>query len=76
MMKRVISLIVCFVLCLGIFSGCGKDQPKAPAADAPAMAPLQDAPEVQPDDGGDTFAFDKKRVVLITEVVTNIGILF
>ena len=24
MMKRVISLIVCFVLCLGLLCGCGK----------------------------------------------------
>jgi hypothetical protein len=66
MMKRVFSLIVCFALCLGIFSGCGKDKPEQPAADLPAMVPAEDMPVVEPaKDGG--FEFDKERVVLITE---------
>lgn len=66
MMKRVFSLIVCFALCAGIFCGCGKDQPAAPAADVPAMPAVQEDPVQQPSgDGG--FSFDKERVVLITE---------
>ena len=65
-MKRVFSLILCFALCLGIFSGCGKDKPKQPEADQPAIAPQADMPEAQPVSGGG-FEFDKERVVLITE---------
>lgn len=66
MMKRVISLIVCIILCLGLFCGCGKDKPEAPAADVPAMDVQADVPE-QKADADEPFAFDKERIVLVTE---------
>lgn len=66
MMKRVISLIVCMILCLGLLCSCGKDKPEAPAADAPAMDVPADAPEQKPDPN-EPFAFDKQRIVLVTE---------
>ena len=66
MMKRVISLIVCVILCLGLFCGCGKDQPEAPAENAPVMDVVPNEPQQEPDPN-EPFAFDKERIVLVTE---------
>ena len=45
-MKRIISLLLVLVLCLGVFAGCGNE---APAADEPAAPAATEpkAPEVQ-----------------------------
>ena len=66
MMKRVISLIVCFVLCLGLLCGCGKDKAEKTEEKSPVMEAMPDAPEQQPDPN-EPFAFDKDRIVLVTE---------
>ena len=65
-MKRVISLMVCFVLCLSLLCGCGKDKEDVPAAEVPQAeaAPSEAQQEADPNE---PFAFDKERVVLVTE---------
>ena len=64
MMKRVISLFVCFALCLSLLCGCGKNKTEAPEAEVPAADVQADAPEANPDE---PFGFDKERIVLVTE---------
>lgn len=46
-MKKVISILLCFVLLLSLCACGGKEEPAAPAQDAPAAAPTEaptDAP--------------------------------
>ena len=65
-MKRVISLIVCFVLCLSLLCGCGKNKDDVPAAEAPKADAVPGEVQ-QAADPNEPFAFDKERVVLVTE---------
>ena len=46
-MKKVLSILLCFVLLLSLCACGGKEEPEAPAQDAPAAAPTEgptDAP--------------------------------
>jgi lysophospholipase L1-like esterase len=66
MMKRVISLMVCCLLCLSLFCGCGKNQAETPAVEDPAANVQADAPAQEPV-ADEPFGFDKERIVLVTE---------
>ena len=64
MMRRVICFLLCFVLCAGLMTACGKGKENTPV-DMPSADTQVDAPAAPVDDG--PFAFDKERIVLITE---------
>lgn len=69
MFKRLFCLFLCLVMCTGILSACGKSG--EPAVQTPAENQVQTAaPTAQPEataDPNEPFAFDKDRIVLITE---------
>jgi len=64
MMKRVLCLILCLVLCAGILTACGKEKQNETTDVPPVDAPV-DVPAAPVEDG--PFAFDKERIVLVTE---------
>ena len=64
-MKRIISLLLCLVVCLSCFAGCGKDKDQAETPKKPSN--VADVPADEPAGDSDTVSFDKERVVLVTE---------
>ena len=59
-------MILCLALCLGVLCGCGKEKTKDPEDHAPQMEALPDVPDEKADPD-EPFAFDKNRIVLVTE---------
>lgn len=66
-MKRVVCLLLSLVLCFGCLAGCGKEKEQTQVLpDAPAADPVEELPQDQEEKPA-VFAFDKERLVLVTE---------
>ena len=50
-MKKALSILLCFVLLLGLCACSGKEEPEAPAQDAPAAAPTEAPTDAPAEDG-------------------------
>ena len=67
MMKKIICLLLCLLMCWMCLAGCGKDKDKQVTSNLPQQDAAADLPAVQDDGEPEPFGFDKTRIVLVTE---------